>query len=106
MPHSVFLGVVVLFSSGCRCGVGFVFLFVVSCFHFSVPISGWFFVVFFYTWISINLDAKIHENFAKILRNFDKNFDKIFTKFCYSSKKREKKNKIVRGSRSVWNYEP
>ena len=66
MPHSVFLDVVVLFSSGCRCGVGFVFLFVVSCFHFSVPISGWFFIVFFYTWISINLDAKIHGNFAKI----------------------------------------
>ena len=34
--------------------------------------SGWFFVVFFYTWISINLDAKIYENFAKIWRNFDK----------------------------------
>ena len=75
MPHSVFLDVVVLFSSGCRCGVGFVFLFVVSCFHFYVPISGWFFVVFFYTWISINLDAKIYENFTKIWVNL------ILTKF-------------------------
>ena len=27
MPYSVFLGVVVLFSSGCRCGVGFCFPF-------------------------------------------------------------------------------
>ena len=66
MPYSVFLGVVLLFSSGCRCGVGFCFPF--RSFMFSLFCSD-FRVVFrcvFYIWISINLDAKFYEDFAKI----------------------------------------
>ena len=47
--------------------LGFVFLFVVSCFRFSVRISGWFLacVLFLHLDFSI-LDAKICEDFAKI----------------------------------------
>ena len=43
MPYSVFLGVVVLFSLGCRCGVGFCFPF--RSFMFSIFRSD-FWVVF------------------------------------------------------------
>ena len=126
MPHSVFLGVVVLFSSGCRCGVGFCFPF--RSFMFSFFCSD-FRVVFRCVFLHLDFDklgCKKNENFAKICRNFDKiltkfcqnfvkissNFSKISINFCiqvYRNPSGKKHNEKPPGNRNrkvkTWNYE-
>ena len=63
MPYSVFLGVVVLFSSGCRCGVGFCFPF--RSFMFSLFCSD-FRVVFRCVFLHLDFDKLGCKNSAKI----------------------------------------